>query len=115
MNQGGMSLGEPVISFLSRSLKYAFDHSLAGLTAFLLGSVRLCERNLRFPRILMQLRPGMAVPSRRFTTVSNLPFLPPCPLPARATSSWRDPASGPSSAPPSLRRSPARPAPPAPL
>src|SRR5260370_41916082 len=105
MNQGGTSLGEPVLSFLSRSLKYAFDHSLAGLTAFLLGSVRLCERNLRFPRILMQLSPGMAVPSRRFTTASHLSFFDPCALPARATSSWRDPASGPSSAPRSGRRS----------
>src|SRR5260370_5894203 len=81
MNQGGTSLGEPVLSFLSRSLKYAFDHSLAGLAAFLLGSVRVCERNLRFPRILMQLRPGMAGPYH-----------------LRATSSLRDPASGPSSA-----------------
>src|SRR5258708_19932122 len=97
MNQGGTSLGEPVISFLSRSLKYAFDHSLAGLAAFLLGSVRLCERNLRFPRILMQLRPGMAVP-----------------YPIRAPSSWRDPPSGPPSPPRSPLRSPPPPLPPPP-
>src|SRR3954464_14195182 len=74
MNQGGIVLGAPVISALSRSLKYLSAHaSLAGSALPCVGSFRPAEKNFRFPRILIGLMPGMLSP-RRYATASTLPF-----------------------------------------
>src|SRR5438067_5911188 len=77
MNQGGISDGTPVISALSRSLKYLSDHfSLVLPDLSLVGSFSPAAKNFRFPKILMGLMPGMRVP-RRFATASTLPFFDP--------------------------------------
>src|SRR5439155_27228971 len=74
MNQGGMVEGAPVISALSRSLKYLSDHfSLVLPDLSLVGSLRPAPRNFTFPRILIKVRPGIPLP-RRYATARTLPF-----------------------------------------
>src|SRR6266404_90620 len=61
MNQGGMTVGAPLISPASgsRSRKYFSLQPFASPEAFCVGSLRPLAKNLRLPRILMGLRPGM--------------------------------------------------------
>src|SRR5438067_4514028 len=74
MNQGGITSGAPPMSALSRSLWYFDAHaSLAGSAFPCVGSFRPALKNLRLPRILMGLRPGIRLP-RRYATASSLPF-----------------------------------------
>src|SRR6059058_829337 len=70
MNQGGITSGAPPMSALSRSLWY-FDAqaSFAGSAFPCVGSFRPAEKNLRLPRILIGLRPGIRLP-RRYATAS---------------------------------------------
>src|SRR5260221_10168734 len=77
MNQGGIVEGTPVISALSRSLKYLSDHfSLVLPDLSLVGSFRPAAMNFTLPRILIMVRPAIPLP-RRYATARTLPLFEP--------------------------------------